>query len=123
MRSKTDQRTIAATSSAVLLAGYLGLVPDGAPHRNEVAARVGLRIPLRRPGRLAAQVHCPILFCVCETDTVAPAEATLRHARTAPQGVVRVYPEGHFDIYTGEAFERVVADQIAFLHDRVPVAP
>jgi len=26
MRSKTDQRTIAATSSAVLLAGYLGLV-------------------------------------------------------------------------------------------------
>jgi hypothetical protein len=36
---------------------------------------------------------------------------------------VRVYPEGHFDIYTGEAFERVVADQIAFLRHRVPVAP
>lgn len=102
--------------------GYLGLVPDGAPHRNEAAARVGLRIPLHRPGRFAAQVRCPILFCVCETDSVAPAKATLRHARTAPRGVVRVYPEGHFDIYTGEAFERVVADQIAFLRHRVPVA-
>ena len=116
-------KSAALMTAADAVPGYLGLVPDGAPHRNEVAARVGLRIPLRRPGRFAAQVHCPILFCVCETDTVAPAEATLRHARTAPQGVVRVYPEGHFDIYTGEAFERVVADQIAFLHDRVPVAP
>jgi uncharacterized protein len=103
--------------------GYLALIPDGAPHRNEVAARVGLRIPFRRPGRFAAQVHCPMLFGVCETDSVAPAKATLRHARTAPRGVVRLYPEGHFDIYVDEAFERVVADQIAFLHHHVPIAP
>ena len=103
--------------------GYLALVPDGAPHRNEVAARVGLHIPFRRPGRLAAQVHCPTLFCVCETDSVAPAKATLRHARTAPRGVVRLYPEGHFDIYVDEPFERVVADQIAFLRQHVPVTP
>jgi len=103
--------------------GYLALVPDGAPHRNEVAARVGLRIPFRRPGRFAAQVDCPMLFCVCETDSVAPAKATLRHARTAPRGVVRLYPEGHFDIYVGEPFERVVADQITFLRQHVPVTP
>ncbi len=30
-------------------------------------------------------------------------------------GEVKVYPEGHFDIYVGEAFERVVADQLEFL--------
>ncbi|MBV9089765.1 MAG: alpha/beta fold hydrolase [Mycobacteriaceae bacterium] len=101
--------------------GYLGLVPDGAPHRNEVAARVALHIPLHRPGRYAKRVDCPLLFCVCETDTVAPATATLRHARTAPRGEVRLYPEGHFDIYVGAAFERAVCDQIAFLRRHVPV--
>lgn len=29
-------------------------------------------------------------------------------------------PEGHFEIYVGQAFERVVADQIEFLTRTVP---
>lgn len=32
------------------------------------------------------------------------------------------YAEGHFDIYVGDAFERVVADQLEFL-DRNLKAP
>jgi hypothetical protein len=31
-----------------------------------------------------------------------------------------VYPNGHFDIYVGEPFERVVADQVEFLQRHVP---
>lgn len=68
-------------------------------------------------------MRCPILFGVCETDSVAPARATLRHARRAPHGEIKLYPEGHFDIYVGNAFERVVADQLRFLSTHVPVAP
>jgi hypothetical protein len=30
---------------------------------------------------------------------------------------------GHFDIYGGDLFERVVADQLAFLATHVPVTP
>ena len=56
------------------------------------------------------------------TDSVAPAKATLRHARKAPRGEIKLYPEGHFDIYLGEPFERVVADQIRFLTNHVPPA-
>jgi len=37
--------------------------------------------------------------------------------------VVRLYPEGHFDISVGDPFERVVADQIAFLRQHVPETP
>jgi uncharacterized protein len=33
----------------------------------------------------------------------------------APLADVRVYPYGHFDIYSGAPFERVVADQVEFL--------
>jgi uncharacterized protein len=104
--------------------GYLGLVDDearAAGFDNQVAARVVLNIVRHRPGRKAKKVRCPILFAVCETDSVAPAKATLRHARTAPRGEIRLYPAGHFDIYVGEPFERVVADQLAFLTSHVPV--
>ncbi|MFN8070356.1 MAG: alpha/beta fold hydrolase [Mycobacterium sp.] len=101
--------------------GYLALAAAGSAHRNEVAARVALQIPLHRPGLQTGDIQCPILFCVCETDSVAPAKATLQHARRAPRGEVRLYREGHFDIYRGDAFEKVVADQIAFLHHHVPV--
>jgi dienelactone hydrolase len=96
-------------------AGYLRLVPDGIELRNEVAARIALQVFTYRPGRATPKISCPILFCVCEADSVAPAAATLRHAAKAPRGEVKLYPEGHFAIYVDEAFERVVADQIAFL--------
>lgn len=95
--------------------GYLNLVPEGQTIRNEVAARFGMKILAYRPGRLAAKVRCPILFCVCDTDSVAPPGPTLRYAAQAPRGTVKRYPEGHFDIYVGDAFERVVADQLEFL--------
>ena len=96
-------------------AGYLRLVPDGVELRNEVAARIALQVFSYRPGRSTSKITCPILFCVCEADSVAPAAATLRHAANAPRGEVRLYPEGHFAIYVDEAFERVTADQLAFL--------
>ena len=60
--------------------GYLKLVPDGMVLRNEVAARIGVKILPYRPGRLASRITCPILFCVCETDSVAPSGPTRRSA-------------------------------------------
>jgi pimeloyl-ACP methyl ester carboxylesterase len=68
---------------------------------------------LRRPGG-------PILFIVCEADSVAPGKATLRHARAAPRHEIHLYPAGHFEIYLGQAFERAVGDQTAFLEHYVP---
>jgi len=102
--------------------GFLGLVPEGVDFTNAVAARVGLRIALHRPGRAAAKIAAPTMFCVCDGDSVAPAKATLRHASRAPRGEVFRYPIGHFDIYKGEAFERAVADQVDFLRRHVPPA-
>jgi pimeloyl-ACP methyl ester carboxylesterase len=101
--------------------GYLGLVPEGFEFRNEVAARIALHVLFYRPGRAAASIACPALFCVCETDSVAPAKATLRHVTKASQGEIRRYPVGHFDIYVGEPFERVVADQLEFIRRHLPV--
>jgi poly(3-hydroxyalkanoate) synthetase len=75
---------------------------------------------LHRPGRKAKNITCPVLFCICETDTVAPAGPTKKYAGTAPRGEIRFYADGHFDIYVGDAFERVITDQLAFLRRHVP---
>jgi dienelactone hydrolase len=107
--------TVALMTAPDAYPGYLKLVPDGTELRNEVAARIGVKFLPYRPGRLAAKVPCPILFCVCESDSVAPSGPTRRYAATAPRGEIKLYPEGHFDIYVGDAFERVIADQLDFL--------
>jgi pimeloyl-ACP methyl ester carboxylesterase len=101
--------------------GYLDLVPADAPFRNEVAARVALRILRHAPGRRIAEIEAPALFCICDDDSVAPAKASLRHARRAPRGEVRRYPDGHFAIHVGDGFERAIADQIDFITSHVPV--
>ncbi len=111
---------VALMTSPDAYPGYLALVPEGVEMRNEVAARIGVKLLPYRPGRLAAKVPCPILFCICESDTVAPPGPTRRYAATAPRGEVKLYPEGHFEIYVGDAFERVIADQLEFLGRALP---
>jgi dienelactone hydrolase len=112
---------VGAPGSAALMTapdaepGYRALIPTGLDFEEEVAARIGLMIPIHSPGRAAAKVACPILFSVCDNDSVCPAGPTVRFAGKAPKGLTVRYPIGHFDVYVGEGFERVVADQIEFL--------
>ena len=101
-------------------AGYLGLVPAGFQFKNYVAARVALQIGSYRPGKDAAELRCPSLFCICETDTVAPASASIAYAKEAPRSEIYLCPEGHFEIYRGAAFEHVIRRQLDFLRKHVP---
>jgi dienelactone hydrolase len=98
---------------------FLRLIPEGTTVPTTVAARIALMLLGYRPGRLTSRIACPILFCVCESDSVAPAGVTLRVAARAPRGEIKVYPYGHFDIYVDDAFTRVVDDQLAFLDKHV----
>ena len=118
--------TVGAPGSAALMTapdamkGYLALVPRGTTFQNYVAARIALNVIRYRPGRRTKEVSCPILFCICETDSVAPAARSVELAKLAPHGETLLYPEGHFDIYFGASFERVIADQLEFLHRHLP---
>jgi pimeloyl-ACP methyl ester carboxylesterase len=91
---------------------------DGPPHA--VPARIALDIPRHFPGRRTEEITCPILFTVCEKDSVAPAAAAIKYAARAGRGEVRLYDAGHFDIYLGAPFDAVIADQIDFLTAHVP---
>jgi uncharacterized protein len=100
------------------------IVRQGSRWRNEVAARVMLRVATYRPVRSAPSVACPLLVCVCERDSTTPPGAAIKMGERAPRGEVLRYPVGHFEIYVGEPFERAVADQTAFLQRHLArVAP
>jgi fermentation-respiration switch protein FrsA (DUF1100 family) len=100
------------------LPGMTRLAGPESSWRNAATARVGLRIPLYRPGRHAARIACPLLVCICDNDTLVSVKAAAKVAERAPHGEARHYPIGHFDIYVGEWFERAVADQTEFLATR-----
>ncbi|MEX2196111.1 MAG: alpha/beta hydrolase [Thermoleophilaceae bacterium] len=89
---------------------------EGPSFRNEFCARAVLGAALNRPVKHAGDVPCPTLFQVADRDTVAPPGAVMKAAwKATGRAEVRRYPIGHFDVYTGDPFERAVADQLHFL--------
>ena len=102
--------------------GYRAIA--GPSWRNQAAARILLRAGSYRPGLQADRLRCPILIQIADRDTVAPVEAAQEAAwRATGRAEVRTYPIGHFDIYSGAAFEHAIADQLHFLRRqlRAPV--
>jgi pimeloyl-ACP methyl ester carboxylesterase len=99
--------------------GFASLTPPGSTWRNAVAARLGLRIGLYRPGRRAAKNTAPLLVCLCEQDSLVNLRATEKVAEAAPRGELARFPIGHFDIYTGDWFEQAVARQTEFFLDHL----
>ena len=116
--------SLAVMSSPDAEPGYRAIVPDGAPWRNEVAARICLRLTAYRPVRHAARVRCPLLVVVCDDDVVTPPAAAVRVASLAPRSeLIRYAGAGHFDVYVGDLFERAVGDQLAFLAQHLLASP
>ena len=111
--------SLAAMSTADANPGYRALFTDGQEFRNEVLARIALRIGTYRPGRNAASIRCPWLVAVCENDAVTPPTPAMLAARRAPAADLRTYPGGHFDIYLGDGFERAIIDQVSFLRQHL----
>ncbi|MBX3228475.1 MAG: alpha/beta fold hydrolase [Labilithrix sp.] len=99
--------------------GILALATGDAPVDNRVAARIALHIPTYRPIRAVAAIAAPALVQVCDRDAIAPPELAVAAAKAMPRAVVERYPYGHFDVYLGEAFERAVTAQVAFLREHL----
>jgi len=87
-----------------------------------VAARILLHIGRYSPGKTAAKIECPALVQIATEDAITPTDVALRTARKIPHATVVTYEGGHFDPYVEPLFPRIIADQLAFLRDVVPVA-
>jgi len=83
---------------------------------NEVCARINIRGDKYRPVQQAQNVRCPVLLQICEFDELTPKSAAEETAkRLGEYAEVIYYPIAHFDIYTGDDFEKAVGDQLNFL--------
>lgn len=110
-----DPGTFALLTAAEAKPGFESIAPPYSRWKNEVCARIALRIALYRPGAHPEKIPCPILYCVCDDDHTTPPGPAIAAAERAPYGELIRYPMGHFEIYVGEGFEKSSADQTAFL--------
>ncbi len=86
-----------------------------------VAARIVLKIGFYSPKRWASGVRCPALVQIADADAVTPRHVAEATAARMADATVRVYSGGHFDPYVEPLFTSVIADQLAFLRQHVPV--
>ena len=107
-----DPGSLAVMTAPDAMAGFARIAGPQTRWRNEVAARIVLDVAGYRPGRRAAQLAMPVLFCVCDEDTTTPPGQTVEAAHRAPRGELRRYPYGHFAIYLDP---QVKSDQVEFL--------
>lgn len=102
---------------------FRALLPEHTTWENRVAARIVLRLPGYRPGQLAAQVRCPVLYCAVEQDRITPSSLIEASAAASPQARLTTYPGEHFEIYQPPLREQVADEQARFLlHHLVPAA-
>jgi len=80
---------------------------------NEICARIILRSHRFKPVEHLQNVQCPILIQICDHDSLAPI-STETAKELEKYAEVKHYPIGHFDIYTGDNFEKSVSDQLEF---------
>jgi len=85
---------------------------------NEVCARVILRSHGFKPAAHLRNVQCPILIQICDYDSLAPISTEIAK-ELEKYAEVKHYPIGHFDIYTGDNFEKSVSDQLAFFEEHL----
>lgn len=95
--------------------GFRAILGPHSRWRNEVAARIILKVGLYRPGAHTDRVTCPLLVCVADDDQTTPPGPAVAAAERAPLGELRRYPFGHFDGYVGDALAMMAADQVTFL--------
>jgi hypothetical protein len=66
-----------------------------------------------RPVEHAKDAGCPILIQLCEHDALVAIGAETEKELNK-YADVKSYPIGHFEIYTGDNFEKAVSDQLDF---------
>lgn len=95
--------------------GYIAIVPEDTEWKNECPARAAIELALYRPISRAREVKCPALVIMGENDSLVHPPAVEKAASRMREVTLIHLPIGHFDIYVGDWFEKVVEIQADFL--------
>jgi uncharacterized protein len=92
---------------------------EGSLWRNQFAPRFVFALPRYRPGRVIDRLGMPLLVCVADRDRETPADFAAQVVERAPRAELRRYPASHFEMYHGEVFRQVLADQVDFFRSHL----
>jgi pimeloyl-ACP methyl ester carboxylesterase len=93
---------------------YETVVAKAPSWSNQVNASSVLQIYRFRPARIARQIRCPLLVVLSHRDHLAPAHVTMRAAKGLPYIELAMFPAQHFELYSGDIFERAVSTETSF---------
>ncbi len=110
-----------AASALERLADASGI--ERGAYREDVAARIALKVGFYSPGRHASRIACPVLVQIAQHDAITPSAVAEKAAGRIAQATVHVYDCAHFDPYVEPNFSQVIGDQLAFLEAHVPISP
>ncbi len=109
------KRSAALMSASDVPEGFGRLAEESEQYQPKVSARVSFSALFDSPWRRTKNIKVPVLYAVCDHDSLAPVGPTLKAAERTKHGIVKRYPIGHFDIYFDDWFEKAVYDQTDFL--------
>ena len=111
----SDPEVFGVMNSPECKPGYMAIVPEDCDWSNECPARAVLELLLYRPMSHAREVECPALVIMGEKDPLIYPPAVEKTASRMREVTLVHLPVGHFDVYVGDWFERVVETQADFL--------
>ncbi|MCX4098640.1 alpha/beta hydrolase [Nocardia sp. alder85J] len=109
------RHSAALMSAADVPHGFGLLAEESSKYQPKVGARIALATLFDAPYRRTKNIKVPVLYSVCDNDSLIPVKPVLTAAARTKHAVVKRYPIGHFDIYFDDWFEKAVYDQTEFL--------
>lgn len=108
--------TLALLNAPGALEGYEKLIATSEHFFNGICARSLLMLQGPDVIKTAPNVECPVLIIVAENDTTVSPDSYRRVAAIlGSRATVIKYPVGHFDLYSGEFFEKAITAQLDFI--------
>jgi len=115
----SEPGSFALLNTPECMPGYLSLEPPGYTRKNFAPARIALTLPFYRPITSAKKISCPVLVIRAEKDTLIPLRAVKKTASLIKNSQLVNLPVGHFEVYTGQWFEKVSQLEAEFLENGV----
>ena len=97
-------------------AGMRALIPPDSAWQNAAPALITLSIPFYRPIASAHRISAPTMVVAAEKDALIAHAAVKKTAGRIEGATFISLPVGHFEVYVGELFEKVVELEGNFLH-------
>jgi len=114
--------TVAALTQEGAVEGYMFIQPNPPAPGNVFPARFITQLPFFSPDVTSSGSKLPTYFAVGSVDNVTPPEPAIAMAKKMNSTLYVIDGAGHFDVYPGKfAYEKNVADQVAFLQKNVAI--